>query len=140
MRLCVRCQSVGRPLVDCTVCGFPKAPPGRDTPWGTRWCDWPCAGHDEPPHADALWPGERWCDVYPCLSARRCPYPEEASGGTVVEMDTCEKCGGPIGSTGTGRSVGGDPTVMSGECSDCGARYQRIAGEWSPEAVADTDD
>lgn len=44
----------------CTVCGRPKPPNGRDVPAeaSAGFCHHECRGYDLPPHPGHLWPGE----------------------------------------------------------------------------------
>lgn len=59
-KTCPICARVGRPLVECAICGRFKGPRGRSAPRETAgsYCGWECAGYMEHPQPDELWPGE----------------------------------------------------------------------------------
>jgi hypothetical protein len=47
-------------MPECTTCRRQKPPRGRDVALacGGTYCEHECPGHNEPPHAGHLWPGE----------------------------------------------------------------------------------
>lgn len=82
----------GKPFVDCTVCGKPKKPRGRDAPMlsaGT-YCDPDCDGYYRDPMPDNLWPGE-------AETFGPCPLCEDGASGRLLiidgsEYDLCLEC------------------------------------------------
>lgn len=55
-------------------------------------------------------------------------------------MNDCDKCGGEIRPTGTGRSIGSQPVLMSGECASREARYRRVSDQWLPDHARNGED
>lgn len=44
--------------VQCSTCGYHKAPIGRSVPPQLRMCDHSCPGYYQEPWPGSLWPGE----------------------------------------------------------------------------------
>ena len=60
-------------VVECVLCGRPKAPVGRSVPPEMYLCDHRCNGYAQPPLSGSLWPGE---------SEATFDYPVNADGTT----------------------------------------------------------